>query len=203
MVFSFLNITHGYGESHLFKDVSYTCLPGSLVIFKGHNGSGKTTLLKILAGLVTPQKGFIFLDDFEISEGYKKYFSQIHYLGHESSNDPELTVKQNLEFFSGLNGGKEAVLPAVKFFSLEANLNKKCKHLSAGWNRRVALARLMLAKKQIWILDEPFSNLDEEVVDYTLKMIASFCDQGGICIISCHTDVTIPFGAPIEVEDFR
>ena len=88
------------------------------------------------------------------------------------------------------------------YFNLEDKLNQKCKYLSAGWNRRVALARLMLSKKKIWILDEPFSNLDEEVIDCTLKIIASFCDQGGICLISCHNDVKIPFGVEIKIQDF-
>lgn len=203
MVFSFLNITHGFDDSDLFSNVGYSCLPGNLLTFKGSNGSGKTTLMKILAGLITPKNGFVFLEDFEISEDYKQYFSQIQYLGHENAIDPELTVEQNLKFFAGLNDSEQSVPAAVKFFDLEENINKKCKHLSAGWNRRVALARLMLSKKKIWILDEPFSNLDEDVIDYTLRMIASFCDQGGVCIVSCHTEVKIPFGASIQIEDFR
>ncbi len=202
MVFSFLNITHGFEDAPLFNKVGYTCLPGSLLTFKGANGSGKTTLIKVLAGLLTPKDGYIFLEDFEISEDYQEYFKQITYLGHDSANDPELTVKQNLEFFAGINDSTEAIPATIKFFNLDENLDKKCKYLSAGWNRRVALARLMLSKKKIWILDEPFSNLDEEVIDYTLKMIASFCDQTGICIISCHSEVKIPFGATIELKDF-
>lgn len=202
MVFSFLNITHGYGEKNLFSNIGYTCLPGSLITFKGHNGCGKTTLLKILAGLITPKNGFIFLDDLEVSEDYKEYFSHICYLGHNNSNDPELTIEQNLKFFAGLNDGSEMLPAAIKFFNLEENLQTRCKHLSAGWNRRVALARLMLSRKKVWVLDEPFSNLDVDVIDSTLSMIASFCDQGGICLISCHNEVNIPFGATIDLDDF-
>ena len=199
---SFLNITHGYGTVPLFNNVGYSCLPGSLLMFKGSNGSGKTTLMKILAGLITPKNGFIFSEDFEISEDYKEYFKQISYLGHETANDPDLTIRQNLEFYAAINESIGAENAAIKFFNLEENIDKKCKHLSAGWNRRVALAKLMLGRKKIWILDEPFSNLDEDVIDYTLKMMASFCDQGGICLISCHTEVKIPFGVEINLKDF-
>lgn len=202
MVFSFLNITHNFAANNLFKRVGYTCLPGSLLVVKGSNGSGKTTLLKILAGLVKPRDGFIFLEDLEVSEDQKEFFSHINYLGHNNAIDPELTVKQNIEFFAAINGSKAAIPAAVKFFDLSKNLNRKCSLLSAGWNRRVALSRLMLGKKKVWILDEPFSNLDEEVIDYSLRMIASFCDQGGICIISCHSEVKLPFGAELSLEDF-
>jgi heme exporter protein A len=202
LVLSFLNITHSYkGDSPLFSNVGYTCLPGALLIFKGNNGSGKTTLMKILAGLISPRSGFVFFEDFEISEDYQKYHENISYLGHESANDPDLTLKQNLEFYAGINDSKDSIPAIIKFFSLEENLDKKCKHLSAGWNRRLALSRLMISKKEVWILDEPFSNLDEEVIDYTLKMIASFCDQGGICVITCHSEVKIPFGVEINLTD--
>lgn len=215
MLFSFQNITHNFVGLTLFEDIGYTMLPGGLLIVKGANGSGKTTLLKILAGLITPKNGFIFYDFsaltpstlpkgeggnvHEISEDYKTYFKQIHYLGHNSAVDPLLTVRENLEFWAKLNNLKEGIAPAIKFFKLENVLDTECKKLSAGWNRRIALARLMLRKSNLWILDEPFSNLDEEVIDMTLKMIASFCDQGGMVVLSCHQEVDLPFGVEMKL----
>lgn len=136
----------------------------------------------------------------EISEDYKSYFKHIHYLGHNNAVDPLLTVRENLEFWAELNNLKEGIAPAIKFFKLENVLDTECKKLSAGWNRRIALARLMLRKSSLWILDEPFANLDEEVIDFTLKMIASFCDQGGMVILSCHQEVNLPFGAEMRLR---
>ncbi len=213
MLFSFQNITHYFGDGFagipLFEDVGYTMLPGGLLIVKGANGSGKTTLLKILSGLITPKNGFVFYDfnsgkSFdpkvtEISEDYKAYFKHIHYLSHNDAVDPILTVKENLEFWAGLNDLKEGIAPAIKFFKLENVLDKECRKLSAGWNRRIALARLILRKSSLWILDEPFTNLDEEVIDLTLRMIASFCDQGGMVILSCHQEVNLPFGVELKL----
>lgn len=205
MLFSFQNITHTFDEKPLFENIGYTMLPGGLLIVKGANGSGKTTLLKILAGLMTPKNGFIFYDfgkenkPQEISEDYKAYFKNIHYLGHNNAVDPTLTVEENLEFWAGLNDLKEGISPAIKFFKLEEVLHTECKKLSAGWNRRIALARLMLRKSSLWILDEPFTNLDEEVIDFTLKMVASFCDQGGMVILSCHQEVNLPFGVELRL----
>jgi heme exporter protein A len=200
---SFQNITHSFDEKPLFKDVGYSLNDGSLLVVKGHNGSGKTTLLKILAGLITPKYGFRYFGDFEISEDYQKYFSNINYIGHKNAIEEDFTIKENLDFYASLTDSKTATPAIVKYFSLEENLNDVCATLSAGWKRRVALTRLMMIRRKIWIIDEPFANLDEDIIDMTLKMIASFCDQGGICIISCHQEVKLPFGAHLYLEDFK
>jgi heme exporter protein A len=200
---SFQNITHSFDDTKLFEDIGYSLCDGSLLVVKGHNGSGKTTFLKILSGLITPSYGFIFHDDNEISENYQNYISNINYIGHKNAIEENFTIKENLEFYASISGSKTAIPAIIKYFSLDDNLNKACSKLSAGWKRRVALTRLMMIRRKIWIIDEPFANLDEEVIDITLKMIASFCDQGGICIISCHQEVQLPFGAHLYLEDFK
>jgi heme exporter protein A len=206
MFFSFQNITHEIAGNQLFKDIGFSLDFGSLLIVKGANGSGKTTLLKILAGLIVPKYGFIFFEDdfgnFEISEDYPRFFSQMQYLGHKNALDGDSTVLENLKFYAKLSGSDDAVFAVIKFFNLDRYLDVHCKHLSAGWQRRVALSRLMLSKSKLWILDEPFSNLDSEMMDITLKMIASFCDQGGKIVMSCHQEVNLPFGMELQIEDF-
>lgn len=207
MFFSFQNITHEIAGNQLFTDVGFSLDYGSLLIVKGANGSGKTTLLKILAGLITPKYGFIFFEDdfgnFEISEDYQRFFSQMQYIGHKNALDGDLTVLQNLKFYAKISKGDDALQAVIKFFNLNKYLDVQCKHLSAGWQRRVALSRLMLCKSKLWIMDEPFSNLDSEMIDITLKMIASFCDQGGKIVMSCHQEVNLPFGMELQIEDFN
>ena len=203
MTFSFQKISFGYQGNTLFENVGYCLDEGGLLTIKGANGSGKTTLLKILTGLIVPEDGFIFYGDMEISEDYRSYFRNMQYLGHRNAVDPELTVKENLQLWAGMAKNAAALEPVFQFFKLEEVLNKQCKYLSAGWNRRVALARLMVKRVNLWILDEPFANLDEEIIEMTLKMIATFCDQRGKVIMSCHKEVDIPFGANLYIEDFR
>jgi heme exporter protein A len=206
MVLSFQNITHELGGNVLFQDVGFSLEDGCLLIVKGPNGCGKTTLLKILAGLMVPKYGFVFegADDdiYEISEDYRRYFTQVQFLGHKNALDADLTVLENLKFYAGISNGDDALDAVIKFFSLERYLNTPVKYLSAGWKRRVALSRLMLNKSKIWILDEPFSNLDSEMIDITLKMIATFCDQGGKIIMSCHQELNLPFGMELQLVDF-
>lgn len=202
MVLSFQNITHELGGNVLFQDVGFSLEKGCLLIVKGPNGCGKTTLLKILAGLMIPRYGFVFNGEHEISEDYQQYFAEMQFLGHKNALDLDLTVLENMNFYASISNGDDALDAVIKFFSLERYLNTPCKYLSAGWQRRVALSRLMLSKGKIWILDEPFSNLDTEMIEITLKMIATFCDQGGIIIMSCHQELNLPFGMELQLTDF-
>jgi heme exporter protein A len=202
MTLSFQNITHEIGGNVLFQDVGFSLQDGCLLIVKGPNGCGKTTLLKILAGLLLPKYGFIFDGDYEISEDYRRYFSHLQFVGHKHGLDLDLTVMENLEFWANISGQPEIVPAVIKFFDLSGQLHKQCKYLSEGWKKRVSLSRLMLMKSQLWILDEPFSTLDSEMIDIILKMIASFCDQGGKIIMSCHQEVNLPFGMELQLTDF-
>jgi len=202
MGLSFQNITHEIGGNVLFKDVSFSLDDGGLLVIKGPNGCGKTTLLKILSGLLIPKYGFIFDGENEISEDYRTYFANIQFIGHKNALDLDCTVLENLQFWAGLLNSLEIVDATVTFFRLEKYLHTQCKHLSAGWQRRVALSRLMLTKSRIWFLDEPLSNLDEEMIEITLRMIAVFCDQGGTIVMSSHQELRLPFGQELQLTDF-
>ncbi len=206
MVLSFQNITHEIAGNVLFQNVGFSMEEGCLLIIKGPNGCGKTTLLKILAGVLLPKQGFIFDgvdgDIYEISEDNRRYFASMQFVGHKNALEPDLTVMENIKFWASIAGGEDITEAVIKFFNLGKYLNTQCKHLSEGWRRRVALSRLMLTKSKLWILDEPFSNLDSEMTDITLKMVASFCDQGGKIIMSCHQEVNLPFGMELQLTDF-
>ncbi len=205
MLFSFQNITYSYGEKEIFKDIGYTMFGGNCLVVKGDNGSGKTTLLKILAGLIVPKGGFIYCnyssnnneEVFEISEDYQKFQSEISYIGHNLAVDNLLTVRENLNFWAEIYNLKEGLLPAIKYFELDEFLETECQKLSTGWQKRVALARLILKQSKIWILDEPFANLDANISNKLLNLIAGFCDRGNIAIITAHQEVKIPFGVEI------
>lgn len=201
-MFSFQNITYTVNERKLFNDVGFTLFSGGCLNLKGPNGSGKTTLLRVLAGLARPEYGFIFLDDVEITENLPEYHRRMHYIGHENSIDLNFTVRENLEFWGAILGKSDFVPHSIKFLKLEKVLDEPCRNLSAGWRRRISLARLMLKKTNLWLLDEPFANLDSEITNTFLSLIASFCDQGGKVILTSHHEVNIPFGMTIDLRDF-
>ncbi|MDX1950199.1 MAG: heme ABC exporter ATP-binding protein CcmA [Rickettsiales bacterium] len=212
MFLSFQNITYSYGERAILEDDGYTMFEGGCLVIKGANGSGKTTLLKILAGLIVPKNGFVYYDFsstshpeiegasvFEISEDYQKYQQNISYIGHNLAVDQLLSVRENLNFWAEIYNLKEGILPAIKYFELEDFLDTECSKLSAGWQKRVALARLILKKSKLWILDEPFANLDENISSKLQNLIASFCDRGGMVILTAHQEVKLPFGVEINL----
>jgi heme exporter protein A len=199
---SFHNITHKVEERTLFSEVGFSLQEGSLLVIKGPNGCGKTTLLKILSGIIKPSYGFIFFQENEINENYENYLDNIEFLGHRNAIDGEFTVRENLEFWASISHKPQALEVVIKYLSLEKYLDTKVKKLSQGWQRRIALSRLMINRRKIWLLDEPFTNLDEEAINITLSCIATFCDQGGVVVLTSHQDINYPFGMELRLDDF-
>ena len=178
------------GEQEIFKNLG-VCLPaGACLIIRGANGSGKTTLLKTLAGLLQPATG-----NFS-AEG------AISYLGHQSGLKSNMTLQEHLDFWGKLYNAELLIPVAIVFLRLEKELHTPCGQLSAGWQRRTALARLILSQSDIWLLDEPLNSLDDNSVEIILSLIATRCDQGGIVLMSYHGALKIPFGQVLQMEDF-
>jgi heme exporter protein A len=113
-----------------------------------------------------------------------------------------MTLKEHLDLWASLYDGKLLIPAAVAFLRLEKELYTPCGQLSAGWQRRAALARLILAQTDIWLLDEPLNSLDDTSVEIILSLIATRCDQGGMVVMSYHGALKIPFGQILQMEDF-
>lgn len=134
----------------------------------------------------------------------KRAFAQdIVYLGHKNALKTHLTVEENLQFWAHLYGG-DVMMPMVcHWWGLHPVLDEQVGNLSQGWQRRVALARLMFCKGRLWILDEPTANLDFEGKEMFERLMESRRAQGGTVIFSCHMDVQIPKLIELDVEDFQ
>jgi heme exporter protein A len=166
--------------------VSFALGAGELLAVTGPNGSGKSTLLRIVAGLLKPEAGAVTLDPLD-DAGMK---GAIHYLGHLDALKPPLSVRDNLGFWQRLwNGGPvEAALDAVGLGHI-ADLPAGV--LSAGQRRRVAIARLLLAKRPLWLLDEPATVLDAAAEATLGKLIGAHIASGGMAIVATHRDLPL------------
>lgn len=171
------------GERLLFTDLDLRLAPGEIAELRGANGTGKTTLLLIVAGVLRPAAGRVVLG----GDPEARPETGIGHLGHRAGIKERLTVLENLRFWAALNGapgaGVEAALATVGLGPigwLEAG------HLSAGQTRRLALARLLVAERPLWLLDEPTAALDAEGEALVARLIDTHLDRGGLVLAATH-----------------
>lgn len=173
-----------------------------MLLLKGANGSGKTSLIKQIAGLLPVDEGQILWNGQPIiaNEEYKR---DLMYIGHKSAVKLDSTVEENLTFWGKLYGTEMLIPAALKFYDLAKFKDTPTGQLSAGWQRRVALARLIIAPCRLWLLDEPTNFLDEEAVALTAGLIESRVKQGGIVIAASHIMSSSIASHTLWMEDFQ
>ncbi len=157
-----------YGGRWILKGVDLSLEPGSIAVLEGPNGSGKTTLLRIIAGLVQPSRG-------QVTVACKRC---IGYVGHQPLLYRDLTVEENLRFYAGALMTEEWITGSRiwRLLGLEEYRRRRVEELSYGWKKRADLARALLSRPRILLVDEPFTGLDEEarsIVAVLLREIAS------------------------------
>jgi heme exporter protein A len=179
------------GYNQLFSDLSFEVASTNILRITGTNGSGKTSLLKILAGLNSSEKGSVFLNDFTVNSD--EYQQQVFYLGHSQAISSELSVIENLEFLTSLSKttDKQLLSNALDNIGLKGYSDEYCSKLSAGQKRRVILAGLFVSDAKVWLLDEPFTALDNNGIKIVEGLIESHCNDGGICIFTTHQDSSL------------
>lgn len=173
------------GQKVVFENLGFCLQSGSLLILKGANGSGKTTLLKVLAGLLSAENGDVLWDDTPIKDN-NSFKNDLMMIGHKSGVKMDATVYENLEFWAKLYGTEILIHAALSFYDLTKFADVPASQLSAGWQRRIALARLIVAPCRLWLLDEPTNFLDEDAVILTANLIETRVKQGGIVVVASH-----------------
>lgn len=173
------------GNNVIFRSLGFCLQSGSLLILKGANGSGKTTLLKIISGLLKPENGDVLWDNDPIYDNHL-FKRDLMMIGHKSGVKGDATVYENISFWAKLYDTEVLIPAAMSFYGLSRFADIPASHLSAGWQRRVALARLIVAPCRLWLLDEPTNFLDEEAVILTASLIESRVKQGGIVVLASH-----------------
>lgn len=174
------------GGRIVFRGLSLALRPGQLMQLTGPNGSGKSSLLRLVAGLNEAQAG-----DIALTGGAKELSigQQAHYIAHQEPVKAALSVHENLAFWRDFLGGGE-VEAALEAFDLGRLSSYPAGLLSAGQKRRLALARLVLVPRVLWLLDEPTVGLDTASLARLVGVMARQLDKGGMIIAATH----VPLG---------
>lgn len=182
------------GGRRLFQDLSFSQAAGELLYVHGPNGSGKTTLLRTLCGLALPEAGEIRWRGRNIRRLGEEYHREMAYVGHLNGVKDELSAFENLRVVGRLAGADacdERAMAALHRLELSACAELPGKVLSQGQKRRVALSRLLLAPRTLWIMDEPFNALDVKAVAMIQDILSEHLDNGGMVILTTHQEVEI------------
>lgn len=189
------------GDRLIFEHLGFCLQEGSLLLLKGPNGSGKTTLLKILAGLLPSDEGGILWDNTSIKDN-NEFKRDMMVIGHKSGVKGDATVYENLRFWAKLYDTELLIPAALSFYNLNRFKDMRASQLSAGWQRRIALARLIVSPCKLWLLDEPTNFLDEEAVILTASLIEARVKQGGIVVVASHIMNSAIAAHSLWLDDF-
>jgi len=176
----------------LFENLSFELTCGQALLLEGRNGSGKTSLLRILCGIRLPDAGTVSWGATDISKLGPDYHVHTAYVGHRDGIKLDLTPLENLAMARALGRPNdmtlEAALEKVELFDFEDVLTR---NLSAGQQRRLALARLLITETVLWILDEPFTSLDTQGIRIIEDLLDQHTSSGGMLAVTSHHPVNL------------
>jgi heme exporter protein A len=174
------------GERRLFDGLNFRVRAGQALAVEGANGAGKTSLLRLIAGFLTPAAGRLVVKTaISESDDAEERGKVVGWLGHQDGLKPQLTVIEQLTFFARLyRSTADAVV--LERVGLVRQAELPCRYLSAGQRRRLALARLLVSNRPLWLLDEPFAALDTSGQALVAQLMALHCGAGGIIIAATH-----------------
>ena len=176
-------------DKQIFENINISLTPGNIIILKGKNGSGKTTLLKALLNIIEPSFGSIYWKGKLLKKNLYDFYNNVTYIADTTSSLRKLTIKDNINiwkkfFVSKINDAQ--IETSLKTLKLDNYLNKKVGELSFGETKKLEFLRLIIENKNVWILDEPLSNLDEDSIELIKQTFADHCAKEGSIIFSSH-----------------
>jgi len=188
-------------ERVLFSNLTFELRAGKLLQVTGANGSGKTTLLRCLCGLFLAEEGEIEWCGVSIQRARSEYFGALRYVGHRTGIKEDLTPVENVTVDAVLSGRADGVTPfeALEQVGLASARDVPCRALSMGQRRRVGLARLLVSRAQLWILDEPLAALDHSGQKMVETLLKDHASAGGMVIFSSHQGLEFAAGT-IEID---
>ncbi|MBO3758238.1 heme ABC exporter ATP-binding protein CcmA [Ciceribacter sp. L1K22] len=195
------------GEELIFRDISFELAAGEALVLTGRNGSGKSTLLRVIAGLLAPEKGRVHVvtgGDEELRPAREAS----HYLGHRNAMKLELTVLENLGFWKAYLGDFGGGLgvdvdEAADTVGLGGITHLPYGYLSAGQQRRFAMAKLIVAHRPVWILDEPTAALDASADRMFADLVEAHLARGGIAIAATHQPLGLERARQLVMKGFE
>jgi heme exporter protein A len=187
-------ITYERGGRNLFSQLSFIVEAGQGLQVKGENGAGKSSLLKLLAGNARANSGDVFWNKQSLADNAHNFHADLLFIGHKSGVNHHLSAEENLKWYASLSGkslNENECDEIFKQFGLYGFEDIAAGNLSAGQQRRIALCRLLLEKKKLWLLDEPLVSLDQQGVLLFEDLLKAHLEQGGIAVFTSHQDMKL------------
>ena len=195
-------LSYAYSDRFLFKNLSFHLNPGEVIKISGANGSGKTTLIKILTGILKNYKGKISLKN-EEEKSLKNLSDEVFYMGHKNALKENLTVQENLQHdFRLLNSNKNELDSYLEKLNLKEFLFTRVSELSEGQKRKIILACCLASNSSIYLLDEPFINLDVDSQEIIMEAMDSKIHNGAAVIFTSH-DQNIKNSIELNLNDYK
>jgi heme exporter protein A len=191
------------GGRKLFQGLDFSLERGELLEVSGPNGSGKTSLLRMLCGLLSPSAGEILWQGQNINSLKEEYLKELAYLGHANGVKAELSATENLRIYGGLAGRKLSegkIAAALERMGLDGKEASPVKTFSQGQQRRLALARLLVSERAVWILDEPLTALDSAAVRLVQSVLGEHQKGGGLAILTTHQPLDVRAGRNLRIH---
>ncbi|MCP4301918.1 MAG: cytochrome c biogenesis heme-transporting ATPase CcmA [Gammaproteobacteria bacterium] len=186
------NLTLIRGERCLFEGLGFALHGGEMLLLEGRNGCGKTSLMRAIAGMLSLETGQVLWNDIPVLKQRQTFHGALVWLAHRTGLKGDLNMVENLHFEESLR--PQSDLDHEEIFTrlgIERLKRLPLRSLSAGQQRRVALARMLLANVPLWLLDEPFTNLDREGRKLVMELVEEHLSTGGLCVMAAHQDVEI------------
>jgi len=188
-------------DDRIFSEISFDLSEGQHLLISGANGTGKTSLLRVICGLTIPTGGTILWNQLATNNIDCRYYEHLAYLGHKNALIPELTARENLEYTFEGNRSMNRTSSVLEAFDLNNYLDQYAEKLSNGQIRKIALSRILLSEKTLWILDEPVANLDTSGTQFLLTEMQAHLDQGGMLITTSNlNDQTLKPSSEINLD---
>jgi|TARA_B100000949_G_scaffold78974_1_gene70459 heme exporter protein A len=188
-------------DDRIFSEISFDLSEGQHLLISGANGTGKTSLLRVICGLTIPTGGTILWNQLATNNIDCRYYEHLAYLGHKNALIPELTARENLEYTFEGNQSMNRTSSVLEAFDLNNYLDQYAEKLSNGQIRKIALSRILLSEKTLWILDEPAANLDTSGTQFLLTEMQAHLDQGGMLITTSNlNDQTLKPSSEINLD---
>jgi len=187
-------------DEPVFGPLDFALRAGEIALVEGDNGSGKTTLMRVLTGMLRPGEGEVRLDGAAFS--LDTMAGAVVFLGHHLGLKLDLSARENLRVSVGLYGQREGTSAAAALaeVGLAGFEDEPVRRLSAGQKKRAALARLLLLPARVWLLDEPYANLDREGIALVNRLLEGHAARGGAALVTSHGAVSFAGGEPRRIR---